>query len=69
MANDTLTLLQAAVRKRGGQLSAIAPVAEDLCRIIDHWNGLHWADRNRLTEENRKLKAQLAKLDKTGQPE
>lgn len=63
MANDTLTLLQSAVRKRGGQLSAIAPVAEDLCRIIDHWNHLHWQDRNRLTEENKLLKARIEKLE------
>jgi hypothetical protein len=69
MANDTLTLLQTAVRKRGGQISSITPVAEDLCRILDHWNSLHWEDRNRLTNETNKLKAQLARLDKASHQE
>ncbi|MCE9565824.1 MAG: hypothetical protein K8U57_27685 [Planctomycetes bacterium] len=64
MSGDTLKLLQQAVRKRGGHLSAISPSAEDLCGIIDHWNRLHWEDRNRLTEENKQLRTRVERLER-----
>lgn len=71
MADETLKLLQHAVRKRGSNISSISPSAEDLCRIIDHWNTLHWEDRNRLTaevkrltDENKQIRARQARLEK-----
>lgn len=69
MANDTLTLLQVAIRKRGGNIAAISGAAVELCGIIDHWNTLHWHDRNRLTEENKQLKARVERLEKGREPE
>ena len=63
MANDTLTLLRESLRKRGANTAVISSAAEELCKISDHWNALHWDDRNRLTEENKALKERIAALE------
>ena len=69
MTDETLKLLQGAIRKRGGNVASISPAAEELCRVIDHWNSLHWHDRNRLTEENKRLKERLGAIESKGRDE
>lgn len=71
--NSTLTLLQARLRKNGGSGGPISPQAIIICELIDHWNTLHWNDRNRygteitkLAEENRQLRARLHALETKG---
>ena len=66
MANSTLLLLQDRLRTRGGHSGPISPQAAVICELIDHWNTLHWNDRNmhgeqvkKLTEELKQLKARL----------
>jgi hypothetical protein len=63
MTDETLKLLQNAIRQKGGSLSSISTAAIELCRIVDRWNTLHWADRNRLTAENKALHDRIAKLE------
>lgn len=63
MPNDTLTLLRETLRKRGANTAAISTAAEELCKLVDHWNTLHWDDRNRLTEENKKLRERIERLE------
>lgn len=62
MQNSSKTLFQAFVKKGMTDRDAIFAV-------IDHWNTLHWDDRNRLTEENKRLKDRLARLDKASHAE
>ena len=76
MANNTLLLLQDRLRKRGGHSGPISPQAAVICELIDHWNTLHWNDRNmhgeqvkKLAEEIRLLKARVATLETKGQTE
>jgi hypothetical protein len=71
MTDETLKLLRHQIKERGSNLAAISPAAEELCKVVDHWNALHWADRNRLTdevkrlaEENKRLKERIDKLEK-----
>jgi hypothetical protein len=66
--NSSLELLKVALKQRGftGPLNA---VAEEMCKIIDHFNQQHWSDRNRYGEEIKQLKAKIAKLEKTSEPE
>ena len=64
MADDTLKLLQHRTRQRGASLASISPVAADLADIMDHYNRLHWEDRNRYDQEIRQLKARIAKMEK-----
>lgn len=32
--------------------------------VLDHFNELHWHDRDRVTEENKRLKERLDRLEK-----
>jgi hypothetical protein len=69
MTDDTLKLLEAHLRKRGISLTAISTAAAVLCGIIDHWNRLHWDDRNRLTAEVKQLRDRIAKIEYASHPE
>ena len=66
--NSSLELLKVALKQRG-MTGPINPVAEEMCKIIDHYNEQHWHDRNRYAEENNQLKARIAKLEKASEPE
>ena len=37
--------------------------------VIDHWNSLHFHDRNRYGEEIKKLKEWIARMETKGQDE
>jgi hypothetical protein len=55
--NESVTLVRDLMKKG---LTA----TEAICKVIDHRDNLHWDDRNRLTEENKQIKARLARLEK-----
>lgn len=63
MANDSKTLFQVFTKRGMGENDATFAV-------IDHWNRLHWEDRNRygalmkaLKDENAELKERVAALE------
>lgn len=56
-----LLMLKEKVRKASipGSINA---TAEFICGIIDHFNTLHWHDRNRYGEEIKELRKEVAEL-------
>lgn len=72
---SALDLLRTALARRGDK-SSVSPVAAETCGIIDHFNDLHWHDRNRYAEEIkamkdelRRLKEKVSRLERKGQDE
>ena len=68
MANSSLELLKVALKRRG-LTGPINPVAEEMCKIIDHFNEQHWHDRDRYDERIKKLEGEIARLKSKGQDE
>ena len=68
MANSCLELLKNALLRRGAS-TQISPQAEELSKMLDHFNQLHWHDRDLYHERIKKLEATIARLDKLGHPE
>jgi hypothetical protein len=66
--NSSLELLKNALVRRAAS-AVVSPQAEEICRIIDHFNSQHWHDRNRYDEQIKALEAKLAKLDKASHGE
>jgi hypothetical protein len=62
MANESLQLYQSFIRKGMQKQDAFFAV-------IDHFNDLHWHDRNRQGEEIKQLKARVAILEGKGEGE
>jgi hypothetical protein len=69
MPNDALTLLKAAVVRRGANVAHISPAAEEMCKLIDHFNSQHFYDRTEQAKEIKSLKAKIAKLEQASQGE
>ena len=61
--NSSLELLKASLAKRGIKSGAISPQAEEICKLIDHFNEQHWHDRNSYGAEIKRLKSRIAKLE------
>ena len=65
MGNSSLELLKVALKRRG-MTGPINPVAEEMCKIIDHYNDQHWHDRNRYGTEIDSLKTRIAQMEGKG---
>jgi hypothetical protein len=65
--NSSLELLKVAMKQRG-LTGPINPVAEEMCKIIDHFNEQHWRDRNAYNERIKTLEAILVPLEKASAP-